>query len=102
MYSAQRLIAGIFFFFLRLSAWAVEPMPDSVYDCHVTTGSGAMGLVTIQANSLQQAQSNVIGKPAITPLETREQSASVVQCVERGKGEFNDDYFQSWLEQLTR
>ena len=84
-------------------ALAEREWPDRVFDCQVVTITGAQGLVSIQSLSADDAQSGVVGWPAVTLLGERDSAARVIQCIERGKEQsFTDASFQAWFEGLVQ
>ncbi len=84
-------------------ALAEREWPDQVFDCQVVTITGAQGLVSIQSLSADDAESGVVGKPAVTLLGNRDSAARVIQCIERGKEQaFTDTSFQAWFEGLEQ
>lgn len=82
-------------------AMAEREWPEHKFECQVVTASGAAGHVAIQTHSRQLAQKNVVGLQAITNRNRAEKAVSVVQCIERAKGEnFSDSGFAFWLTTL--
>ncbi|MEM1152675.1 MAG: hypothetical protein AAGI44_00945 [Pseudomonadota bacterium] len=86
---------------LSTSALAEREWPEKVYDCHVTTISGAYGLVSIQTFSLDAALQGVKGQTAKTMADLEGTAERAVQCVEQRSGKrFTDSSFQAWVETL--
>lgn len=75
--------------------------PVNNYDCQVITSTGARALLTLQANTLEEAESNALGNMASTMLETQEPAVEVTECVAAGDS-FSDLSFDSWRNSLPR
>ncbi|MEM6581877.1 MAG: hypothetical protein AAF699_11415 [Pseudomonadota bacterium] len=90
------LLAG-----LSMNALAERELPSKVFDCQVATISGAYGLVMIQANSLEQARTESVGRTASTMAGAKGTANRVIQCIEKRKGSsFSDSGFQAWFDSL--
>ena len=74
-------------------------MPANEYACQVTTTSGRVGIVLVQADDRQAASDIASRSQARTFSGDRESTATVVECILYSSEEFRDADVQRWFEQ---
>ena len=76
-------------------------LPAGEYACQVTAEGGRIGLVLVQADSRERAESAAGRAEALTYDGIRSQAVEVIQCIDRRSEErFRDYQFQAFYEDV--
>jgi len=75
---------------LLMASTTFAKLPRYEFVCHVTTVINVDGLYFVQADSISDASNAALKGKAFTITDKHVKSEKVVECIEKGKGEFSD------------